>query len=66
MSIAEQRQLLEYAVPMMAAWHVLNPARARKRTRSIYEPEEREEVRAHRQGVTLSDGGNEGSNPEWN
>ena len=56
LSIADQSQLLEYALPMMAAWQVFNPLRPRMRARSIYEVEEREEVHVDRRGVTPSDG----------
>ena len=44
LSAAEQSQLWEYAVPMMEARRVSQPLRPHKRTRSIYEMEEREAV----------------------
>ena len=56
LSAAEQPQLSEYAVPTMAARRVFQLLRHHKRTRPIYETEEREAVCAHRQGPTPSDG----------
>ena len=55
--------LEEYVVPMTAARHVFNPLRSRRRTHTIYELEEREEVHAHRRGVTPSDGRKQGKRP---
>ena len=44
LSAAEQSQLSEYAVPMVAAWQFFNPLRPRKQMRSIYEMEDRRKV----------------------
>ena len=55
-SAAEQLQVSEYAGPMVAAWHGFQLPRPRKRTRSIYEMEEREELHAQRQEFIPSDG----------
>ena len=55
LSAAEQFQSLEYAVPMMAAQRVFQQLRPDKRTRHIYETEEREAAYAHVQEVTPSD-----------
>ena len=63
LSAAEQSQLSEDAVPMMAAWHVFQLLRPHKQTRSIYEMEESEAVHAHRQGLTPSDGREQGKRP---
>ena len=60
---AEQSQLPEYAVPMMAAQRVFQPLRPHKRTRPIYETEEREAMYAHSQGLTPSDGRERGKRP---
>ena len=42
--LAGQSPLLGNAVPMMVAGHVFNPLRVRRRTRTVYELEEREAV----------------------
>ena len=60
---AEQSQLSDYAVPMMAARRVFQRLRPHKWTRSIHEMDEREAVSAHRQGHTPSNGRERGKRP---
>ena len=50
---------------MIAAGHVFNPLRSRRRTYSRHELDEQDGVRAHWLGVIPSDGGSEGSALEW-
>ena len=63
LSAADQTQLSEYAVPMIAARRIFQLLRPHKRMRSIYEMEEREAVYPHRQGFTPSNGRERGKRP---
>ena len=64
LSPREQHELLECVVPMVAARRALNPLHSRRRTRSIYDVEERNEMHAHRPGVTPSNGRERGKRPK--
>ena len=61
---AEQAQVSEHAVPITGAQRVFQLLRPHKRTRSIYEMEEREAAQVDRPGLTPSDGRERGKQPK--
>ena len=62
--LAEQRQLLEYVVRMVAVGHVFNLLCSRSRACTIYELEERMKCMHNGGGRPQTIGGREGSDPE--
>ena len=65
MTATEQAQISEYAVPISGTPQVVHLLRPLKRTRSIYDMEERTMTRLRRPGLTPSDGRERGKRPCW-
>ena len=63
LTATEQAQLPECAVPIAGPQRVFQLLRPHKRTRSVYDTEEREAAHAHRPGLTPSDGRERGKRP---